>query len=75
MHQYIYQRFLEEFYPTLQQCPSRNRDQLFFAFGMRFPQRIPKYQDLLDSNLNYLVASGEAPVIRDSYFLSFNIQG
>ena len=52
---------------------SRNRDQLFYALGIHFAQRVPKSENLLDSNLDYWVASDGTLVIWGSCFLSFNI--
>ena len=67
LHQYIYQLFLEKFDPTLMSFKGLR------SLGIHFAQRVPKSQNLLDSNENYLVASDGAPVISDSSFLSFNM--
>ena len=54
-----------EFYFTIQQWPlSKNRDQLFFGLGIDFHPGVPRSQNLLDLNLDYLMGHDGAHAIK-----------
>ena len=56
--------FIYKFYSTLQQwLLLQNQDRLSFDLVMYFAPGAPRSQNLLDSNLDYSVASDGAPVI------------
>ena len=75
MRQYICQWFFAEFYSTLQQwLPSKNRDRLSFSLDIHFAPVVPRSQNLLDSNLDYLVANDGVPLMEVVSFLS-NLKG
>ena len=54
-----------EIYSTIQEwLPSKNQGQVSFGNGMHLALGVPRSQNLLESNLDYLVASDEAPVTK-----------